>query len=616
MGELLGTFDDELWQTAGLAVTERDEGHEAGHTRPRVARGRLLPSDVHEHFTRGPERRSDASLEANHVADANGLLERELVDPRRHTDAPGEALRADRRAQVHPREDLPTEDVSHRVRVRRKHVLHHPCDRVRRTLSENLLVAHRATLSMAGGAVLHRSLTLTGARRVPYRLNVVLRSLGWRPSFAAAQVAGRSVVIAAGFTAAGFVGATIVGCSAGYDESPDLAPPKVARTSKAKTAPRDVAPAESAVVRVLYRDDWFGGVTLLGVDAKRMQAVVRLESHEPAKIAIDTIDLNGSKRVDRWEASGVQAERAMGAVAFLPLTGSFQHDLSKYAGIVDDLGPWHLRQPLAAPTFAVAAERDHILFGSSPTDGSEGDWLFAVTNDGEPRRIDHGLVASYSPVFSPDGRTVAFVGCSSSPCDYGLFLAKMNEDRPRRVAGIQRARPPMWSASGDAVLTVGGKAPERCLYRIANKSVTPKSLACVKGLEDVSFTQDPDGRTAALAGVRGVPGRQVVDVKWILLEDGSVLGTHTIDRAVGSSVVSASGLMAMPMQRGMVGAVDLVTGTSTVTPEAEGWFFGFEGARWVDDTLILLRKMPDRKGFDIVAIDVRKASGRRAESWL
>ncbi|NUP09263.1 MAG: hypothetical protein HOW73_24695 [Polyangiaceae bacterium] len=443
---------------------------------------------------------------------------------------------------------------------------------------------------------------MTETRRVPYRSSVVSRST-------AEQLLASLLFAAVSLSA---------GCAAEYDEEPRVPRKRVVeKPAPAPTAEPKQQVKESALLRPLYHDDWFGGVTLLGVDEKKLHAVVKLEAHDPPRIAIDTIDLRKAERIDRWEATGDPAERAMRSAAFTPLSGSFEKDLSRYATLVRDLGPWHLRHPLSLPTFAVAPDRDHVLFGSRPTDGTEGDWLFAVTNDGKPRRVDQGLLASYSPVFSPDGTTVAFIGCTSSPCDYGLFLTKMGEDKPRRVAGIQRATAPMWSSSGDSVLAVGGaRSQERCLFRLARNAVTPKSLACAKGLEDVSFALDPEGRTAAMAGVRGVPGKQVVDVKWILLADGSTLATHTIDRAVGSSVLSASGLMALPMQRGAVGAVDLISGSSTVIPESEGWFFGFEGARWVGDTLVLLRKVPDKKGFDIVAIDVRKASGRRDEPWL
>lgn len=406
------------------------------------------------------------------------------------------------------------------------------------------------------------------------------------------------------------------GCAAERDElTPALAPTGPNPTSQATAAPKADLP-DDVMLRALYHDEWFGGVTLLGVDAKRLRAVVKLDSADPPRVAIDTIDLKSGERVDRWEATGAQAERAMRGPAFTSLSGSFDKDLSRYAKLVGDLGPWHLRQPLSAPTFAVDSGRKHVLFGSTPTDGSEGDWLFSMSEDGKHKRLDHGLRASYSPVFSPDGDRVAFVGCATSPCDYGVFLAKIGDDKPRRAPGIQRASAPMWTAAGDSVLTVGVRGAERCLFRIGRDAVTPKALHCVKGLEDVSFVQDPEGRTAALAGVRGEPGKQVVDVTWILLADSTVLGTQSIPRAVGSSVLSASGLMALPMQRGAVGAVDLVTGSSTIIPDSEGWFFGFEGARWVGDSLIVLRKVEGQKGYDVVAIDVRKASGRRDEPWL
>lgn len=376
--------------------------------------------------------------------------------------------------------------------------------------------------------------------------------------------------------------------------------------------------SKNAVVRVLYRNDWFGPVTLLGVDAAKMRAVVRMEGREPARVVIDTIDLKTGQRVERWEADEDHAKKAIRRdAAFRPLSDSVETDVSRFANVLDDLGPWHLRQPLSSPSFAVSPRSRHVLYGVQPTDGSQGDWLFAKPKDGSARRVDQGLVASYSPSFSPDGEAFAFVGCAQSPCDYGLFVARVNDDeRPRRVAGIQRSTPPMWSANGESVLAVGSRAAERCLFKAPAAGGVAKALACTRGLEDVSFAQDPDGRTVAIGGVRGTPGKQVVDVTWVLVADGSVLGTQSVERAVGSSVLSAAGLMAMPMQRGSVGALDLITGTSTVLPESEGWFFGFEGARWIEDSLVLLRKTGDEKGFDIVAIDVRKASGRRNDPWL
>lgn len=390
-------------------------------------------------------------------------------------------------------------------------------------------------------------------------------------------------------------------------------------TTRAVAAPRiseqpKVAKrAGSNRVRVLYEDDWFGGVTLLGVDATRGRAVVRLESRAPERLAFDVIDLASGKRVDRWEASRDHAKKALEGPWFAPLTGSFEGDAKRFAGVLRGLGPWHVRPSIPLPTFAVSAREDAWVFGAPSTDGNNTDWLFASVRGGASTRVDAGLVASYSPVMSPDGNTVAFRGCASSPCDYGLFTTKLGADKPKRATGIQGSTPPVWTARGDAVLAVGAKGDGRCLFKAAQDGSLPRQLACVKGLRDVGFAQDPIGRTVAIAGVRGAAGMQSVDVTWVLAEDGTVLATQTVDRAIGSSVLSDSGLLALPMQRGAVGVVDLVTGTSAV--ESDGWYFGFEGARWRGEELILLRKIEGQKGFEIVAVDVKGLAGRD-KPWL
>jgi hypothetical protein len=392
-------------------------------------------------------------------------------------------------------------------------------------------------------------------------------------------------------------------------------PPELAPVT---AAPSPVKPTKTAPeVHVHYEDDWFGSATLLGVDAKTQRAVVRLQAQGPDRIAIDVIDIAKGTRVERWEATPENAKAGVQQTWFGPLTGTFEADAARFAALLKELGPWHMRPALASPTFAVSPRRGHVLFGAAPTDGSQGDWLFAFkSGSGTSRRVDQGLIASYSPVFGPDGESIAFRGCSSSPCDYGLFIAKVGDDRPKRATGIVQATPPVWNANGDAVLTVGSRAQERCLFRVGVTPImsVPNPLECVRGLEDVNFSQDPDGRTAVLAGARGRAGAQIVELVWVLLADGSVIGTHSVERAVGTSVLSATGLLAMPMQKGAVGVVDMVTGTSHVVPENEGWFFGFEGARWLEDRLVLLRKVGDKRGYQIVTVDVRAMTSR--DKWM
>ena len=406
------------------------------------------------------------------------------------------------------------------------------------------------------------------------------------------------------------------GCEASLEVDPVVVQTRTSTQPKpeAEPSPRTKAKVSGDVsVKVLHHDAWTGSVTLLGIDPEQRQAVVRLESHDPPTLSFETIDLAGKGRVRSWSTTGERAREAIGHPFFSQLGDDFAEDAGRFATLLHKLGPWHSRGALASPTFAVGPRPERFLFGAAATDGSKGDWLFGAAFPGASRRLDAGLKASYRPVFDVTGETVAFVGCQTSPCDYGLFLTSFGEGKPRRVAGIQGSSNPQWH--NGSVLTLGTKGKARCLFRAPKGAGMATALECLEGVEEAAFTQDAEGRTAVLSGTRGRAGEQRVDVVWVLLEDGSVLAEHTVEKAVGSSVLSDSGLLALPMQRGSLSVVDLVTGVSAQLGEHDGWFFGFDGARWVGDSLILLRKLSDQPGFDVVSVDARTLA-QRNKPWL
>lgn len=371
------------------------------------------------------------------------------------------------------------------------------------------------------------------------------------------------------------------------------------------TAPSVAPPVSSRStvnVKVLFGEAWRGSVTLLGVDPEKMQAVLRYEGHGPEHLSFETIDLRTGQKLSSWTATEDRARQSLGRPFFRGLSGSFIADSERFAEVLESLGPWHARPALSTPTFAVSSRKGRFLFGAPATDGSDGDWLFAGGAEG--RRLDVGLRASYAPVFDPSGNAVAFVGCQTSPCDYGLFITRFDQGRPRRISGIHGAKSPQWQGE-KSLLTIGTQSRDRCLFRAPVHTGFPSPIRCLPGVDDAAFVQDADGRTAVLSGVRGSGGAQRVVIAWVLLSDGSLLAEHSVERAVGASALSDSGLLALPMQRGSVGVVDLVAGTSAVLPEDAGWFFGFDGARWLGDSLVLLRKVPDRQGFELVLIDAR-----------
>lgn len=385
--------------------------------------------------------------------------------------------------------------------------------------------------------------------------------------------------------------------------------------------PPEVVPplpeAPKGAVRKVYSDEWFGAVTLVGVEVATKRAILRLESGAPPKLAVDTIDLAGGARVERWEATAEKVAAAHGANTFRPLTGAFEADLTRFAGMLRAAGPWALRGTPLQPVVVVSDDANRVLYGAPPTDGTDGDWLYVVDGEGKnTTRIDVGMRASYAPVFSPDGARVAFRGCAGSPCDYGLYVASVPKPpikeklpRPRRIGNVSLSKPPVWSKSGAHLYGVGADKRRVCLFRAsADAAGKVATVACSDG-RDPSFAQDPDGRTGAFCSTFGKAGEHVAECAWIELDSGEVLARRTIDRGVGAGALSASGLFAVPLSKGGVAVVDFVAGKEGRAADSEGWFSGFDTTRWIGDEVILLRKPAEGRSIDVVALDGRKTAG-------
>lgn len=374
-------------------------------------------------------------------------------------------------------------------------------------------------------------------------------------------------------------------------------------------APRP-GPSANKLIRVLYKDDWFGAVDLVGVDGVGENAVVRLTHPKPERVHVDTIRLatqpGASRRTERWELADGPAERALSGRGF-PADESIRSDLARFAEIVLRLGPWHTRPSLPSPTFAASTDGLVMVFGTSPPDGTNGDWLYAMGAHGVPKRIDEGVRASYSPVVSPSNDVVAFRGCNLSPCDYGLYVVQIG-GTPHRIPGIAQSTPPVFTLDGASLFSVGeGERTrrERCLFRASVDGKKTDRVACVRDLYDVGFAQDPESKTGVLWGGAGRSGEQAVTYTWIDLESGKVLGAETIERATGGGILGRRGLLALPMQKGGIAFADLANQRLVVLPEEESWFFGFEAARFVGDDLVLLRKPEGVVGYELVRLDAR-----------
>lgn len=403
--------------------------------------------------------------------------------------------------------------------------------------------------------------------------------------------------------------------------TPQAGPPPPAYEPPPPTAPVPTGDhggvPERRGIELLYRDTWFGAVRLLGVDRAGQRAYVRLEGNAESRLAIDTVDVARGKRLARWEANATNAKASLrGYPKFRPLTGTFEEDLVQFANLLHSAGPWHMRGSGLTPTVAVSEDRQYILYGAPPDDGTDGDWLYVVDRNGErPRRIDSGLRASYSPVFSPDGTRVAWRGCQSSPCDYGLFVTRLG-GKPDRVSKLKRVGDPTWSRNGKWLYALGNKGRDRCLFKVdVERTWNTKEVGCVRGLSDVQFVQDAQGRTGVLSGSRGEPGKQVVELRWLLLENGEVLSTQRVPGASGKGIVSDTGMLAVSVKKGGIALVDLITGKYAGIGGNDSWFFGLDTTKWLGDKLVLVRKPGGQsRDYHIVSIDARLLT-EQAEKW-
>jgi hypothetical protein len=179
--------------------------------------------------------------------------------------------------------------------------------------------------------------------------------------------------------------------------------------------------------------------------------------------------------------------------------------------------------------------------------------------------------------------------------------------KPKRLMGITGSTPPMFTKDGAHVLAIGdGLNHARCMVKGGTNGRTAADpVFCMRGATDVAVAQDPEGRTAVVSGVKGPAGSQSVDFAWVLLEDGSVLQSRTIERATGSGIVNENGLLAAPMQKGGVVVVDLIASKPPALIGDEGWFFGFDTAHFSGNSLVLLRKPDGGKSYQVVSVDAR-----------
>jgi hypothetical protein len=343
-------------------------------------------------------------------------------------------------------------------------------------------------------------------------------------------------------------------------------------------------------VQVLYTGAESATTWLQGVDRAHDIAYVTHEAHTPGAFAMEAINLT-------TQTSTVQ-------------TATLDQALVEYANLVERTGPFITRaRNYAGPHLAVS--RDHIAY-----EAAADELLMADRGGGSARRVGAKLAAAYHPIFSPDGASIAYTGCTKRAaiapgalalCAYRLFVGPV--DGPQiDVHAVASPQPPVFSPDGRYVYVASrdddhASEPHDhggCFYRVVTATGEATSLACITMATAVEARESDDGRTGVLFGHTG---NGEMEVHVIDLPDGTERHVWTTPSgpsvALGNTAILALGGSAQ------MTFVDLETGIArkiTRAPRTLSWMSN----QWRDaHTLYAIEHDLGLARYRILEIDAR-----------
>ena len=347
-------------------------------------------------------------------------------------------------------------------------------------------------------------------------------------------------------------------------------------------------------VQVLFTGAESATTWLQGVDRAHDVAYVTHEARGRGAYSLESINLTA-------QTSTVQ-------------TATLEHGLVAYAEIVESTGPFTTRsRNYAGPHVAVS--RDHIAY-----EAAEDALLVANRGGGGTRRLGARLSAAYHPIFSPDGASIAYTGCTKRAtiprdelalCTYRLFVGPV-EGPQIDVRSVIDPQPPVFSPDGRYVYVASrdddhATAPRDrggCAYRVVAATGEATSLGCMTTATAIEMRQSDDGRTGVLFGHTGV-GEMEVHV--LDLPEGTERHAWTIPS--GPSVALSSARILALGGTAQMSFVDLETGvarTITRAPRTLSWVSN----QWRDDhTLYAIEHDLESALYRILEIDARATLG-------
>lgn len=214
---------------------------------------------------------------------------------------------------------------------------------------------------------------------------------------------------------------------------------------------------------------------------------------------------NRSSGVKRWRKRGLATPVVRALLPMLIASG-----LMACRGTNDERPcPHSLQTPVRAPGLSGRIVFEGVIGGGERCRG-----LFVMNADGtDARRLTEANVAYFSPMWSPDGRSVIFMGdCvgdgALGPNDIDICSISADGTNLRRLMSGRDVRDPAWAPDG-ARVSFSRRSPSGDLdiYVAAADGTNERRLTTGPG-EKAGASWSPDGKSIAFEGKNG-GGRQV-----------------------------------------------------------------------------------------------------------